>query len=610
MNLYLSRLQSLEKIIDRLKRRIDFLNKRSNRFSSLRLIVFISGVVLISIGFFLLKEAGWLMIILFLAGFSTLVHFHNRLLSGIGRSYVYLKIKEEHLARMNVDWDNIPAPIVNTPADEMSIERDLDIFGKYSLHNLIDTGISDEGSLLLRKWLSNYIPLNPDEIIMKQNIVRELSEHTEFRDKFLLKARLISVKFLQCRKISDWIKNSSITEPGPEIPGWLLPAASILIAVYITLFILSIIGLAGSAWFIFFLIYFLIYSSAQKKISKAIEESVSLESQLKKFTSLIIYIEKYSFGKCPNLKNFLKTLTEPEENAAGKLRNLQEIISKLLIRENPVIRIIVNVIFPYDIYFCKKLIRVKSEIENDISGWMMKLNELECYISLANFSYLNPDYSFPEIETKKENLLDIKSAGHPLISRNVKVSNDFKFEKENEIAIITGSNMSGKSTFLRAVGINLCLAYAGAPVNAEYFRASPMEIFTCIKISDSVVDGISYFYGEVKRLKKLLDEFENGNGLQKFFLIDEIFKGTNNKERLTGSRAFIKKLSELKGTGFITTHDLELVNLAGEIPTILNYHFREEIVNGKMVFDYKIHPGPCPTTNALKIMELSGLPVK
>ncbi len=268
-----------------------------------------------------------------------------------------------------------------------------------------------------------------------------------------------------------------------------------------------------------------------------------------------------------------------------------------------------NIFFPYDIFYTKKLLKVKSEILENINAWIFRFNELECYISLANFSYLNPDYTFPVIESVNENILDVKSIGHPLIKRINKVCNDFSFDAENEIVIITGSNMSGKSTFLRSVGINLCLAYSGGPVNANSMRISLCELFTCIKVNDSVVDGTSYFYAEVKKLKQLLDEFGNNNGLRKLFLIDEIFKGTNNKERLAGSRAFIKKLSELNGTGFISTHDLELVNLENEISNIENYHFREEIVNDQMIFDYKIHPGPCPTTNALRIMELAGLPV-
>jgi DNA mismatch repair ATPase MutS len=338
-----------------------------------------------------------------------------------------------------------------------------------------------------------------------------------------------------------------------------------------------------------------------------VEESSGLENQFKKFSILITYIEKLSYNNSPNVKKFLSPFTE--NNAPLKLKKLQKVITALLIRENPIVRLVVNIFFPYDIFFCKKLLALKYEMEKDIPVWLEKLNELECYISLSNFAYLNPDYIFPEIEFKKKNNFETRSMGHPLIKRSKKVCNDFSFTKDNEILIITGSNMSGKSTFLKTIGINLCLAHGGAPVNAAYFRTSLYELFTCIKVNDSVADGISYFYAEVKRLKELLDEFENEKHLEMFFLIDEIFKGTNNKERLTGSRSYIKKLSQLNGTGAVTTHDLELINLADEIPSITNYHFREDIIDGKMVFDYKIHNGPCPTTNALKIMELSGLPV-
>jgi DNA mismatch repair ATPase MutS len=180
---------------------------------------------------------------------------------------------------------------------------------------------------------------------------------------------------------------------------------------------------------------------------------------------------------------------------------------------------------------------------------------------------------------------------------------------EGEIAIVTGSNMSGKSTFLRSLGINVMLAYSGGPVNAEFFELPLLRTFTCIKVSDSVVDGISYFYAEVKRLKLLLDELAKEDERPVLFFIDEIFKGTNNIERLVGSRSFIKAISGRNGLGCISTHDLELVKLADEIKTITNYHFREEVKDGKMHFDYILRNGPCPTTNALRIMESEGLPI-
>jgi DNA mismatch repair ATPase MutS len=170
--------------------------------------------------------------------------------------------------------------------------------------------------------------------------------------------------------------------------------------------------------------------------------------------------------------------------------------------------------------------------------------------------------------------------------------------------------MAGKSTFLRSVGLNTCLAYAGAPVNADRLRLSLFRLFTCIKVSDSVQDGLSYFYAEVRRLKLLLDAVELRNEIPVLFLIDEIFRGTNNRERHIGSEAYIRSLSNNgNALGLIATHDLDLTKLADGIVGISNFHFREEIGDGRMVFDYLLRQGPCPTTNALKIMRIEGLPV-
>jgi DNA mismatch repair ATPase MutS len=159
------------------------------------------------------------------------------------------------------------------------------------------------------------------------------------------------------------------------------------------------------------------------------------------------------------------------------------------------------------------------------------------------------------------------------------------------------------------VGMNLALAYAGGVVNAQTLDTELFHLFTCIKISDSVTKGISYFYAEVQRLKALLTALEDDQPLPLFFCIDEIFRGTNNRERLIGSRAYIRALVGKHGTGLISTHDLELVKLADEMTAITNYHFRDDLVDGAMTFDYRLHPGPCPTTNALKVMRNAGLPV-
>jgi DNA mismatch repair ATPase MutS len=171
--------------------------------------------------------------------------------------------------------------------------------------------------------------------------------------------------------------------------------------------------------------------------------------------------------------------------------------------------------------------------------------------------------------------------------------------------------MSGKSTFLRTTGVNLLLAFSGAPVNADEMRLVLLRLFTCIQVSDSLSDGFSYFYAEVRRLKSLLNLLEEAQtGVPVFYLIDEIFRGTNNRERRIGSQSFVRALARLPGSGVISTHDLELVKLADGNQRILNYHFRDDVLDGRMIFDYKLRPGPSPSTNALKIMKNEGLPVE
>jgi DNA mismatch repair ATPase MutS len=196
-----------------------------------------------------------------------------------------------------------------------------------------------------------------------------------------------------------------------------------------------------------------------------------------------------------------------------------------------------------------------------------------------------------------------------LIADPARVTNDFTLQQMGEVIIITGSNMSGKSTFLRTVGANLALAYAGSTVSAQALECLPFRLFTSMNVSDSLSDGISFFYAEVRRLKALLEQLEMTHTLPLLFLIDEIFRGTNNRERQIGSRAYTQALAGKNGAGLISTHDLELAHLAENIPAVRNFHFREDIHDGKMVFDYQIRPGPSPTTNALRIMALAGLPV-
>jgi DNA mismatch repair ATPase MutS len=246
---------------------------------------------------------------------------------------------------------------------------------------------------------------------------------------------------------------------------------------------------------------------------------------------------------------------------------------------------------------------------------MDRLAEVEAASALATFAALHPSYRWPDplnIDPRRNGAqarLSTKGLAHPLIPETHRVPNDLALESLGTVLLVTGSNMSGKSTFLRTLGINLCLAQAGAPVCASFFEWTWVRLVCCIRVDDSLEAGLSFFYAEVKRLKTLLDATTDRARPPVLFLIDEIFKGTNNRERLIGSRSFITALSQSNGFGLVTTHDLELTDLDKTVPGLRNVHFQETVAAGALQFDYKLRPGPCPTTNALRIMELEGLPV-
>jgi len=237
-----------------------------------------------------------------------------------------------------------------------------------------------------------------------------------------------------------------------------------------------------------------------------------------------------------------------------------------------------------------------------------KTTLLEALCGLASFAWINPDYVLPEIREEGA-IFETQSLGHPLLSPEARVCNDFSLQKLGEVALITGSNMAGKSTFIKTVGINLCLAYAGGPVNARSLRTRLLRLHSCIRISDSISQGYSYFYAEVKCLQRLLEMLREDEAPPVLYLIDEIFRGTNNRERYLGSRSFVRSLAGARGSGLIATHDLELAKLEEETSAVRNLHFEDRVQKGRLEFDFLLRSGPSRSTNALKIMRLEGLPV-
>jgi MutS domain V len=609
-----SRVLALEHQIKRLQKRIAILDQESNRIGWTRVAIFFIGALLSLLAYFL---AGWWLLMIGAAAtltiFSIVAYFHGRINRSITRHKIWMQIKSTHIARINLEWDNIPTePFTDIPVNH-PFAIDLDIIGKHSLHRLINTAVLSEGSQRLQEWLLNTTP-DLQVIRQRQALIRELTPLTIFRDKLLMKSLLSSKSMSRTweqKNVLNWLNEQPSTRS--LLP--LLFVSLTLSVLTITLFILNIVQLIPQYWVMLLLLTILFLFVTKNQRGDLFEDAYQLRDRFAQLSLIFEYLETYHYGK----NQHLKALCEPfhrdhEHRPSPLLKKIARVATASTLQKNLLLWIIVNVLVPWDFYFAYRFQQYKSQLVARLPVWLHIWHELEALNSLANFAYLNPEYNLPQIDlyqNRDEHASPFRACGmgHPLIPANQKVINDFTINKLGEIDIITGSNMSGKSTFLRTVGINLCLANAGGPVNANLLQTSLFRIFTCIRMNDSVTEGYSYFYAEVKRLRKLLTEVESVNNMPLFFLIDEIFKGTNNRERRIGSESYISALVGNNCIGLISTHDLELVTLEQKLPDIRNYHFKEDVVHGEMVFDYILHEDPCPTTNALKIMQMEGLPV-
>ena len=587
----------------------------SDRYSWVRLGIFLGGVAFSIAAYGL---GGWWVclaaIVVSLVVFGVVAFYHGRLSGSIERHRAWLKFKRSQVARLTLHWPGIvyKAGSHFSGQTEHPFETDLDLTGERSIHHLLDIASTQEGSLRLREWLLTTTPDLPT-IRRRQALVGELAGLPLFRDKLNLKAALTTQEFgdqWEGRRLLAWLDRNRDT---PSLLRPLLLMAG-LCAATLGLFVLGRFDLVPSwLWLATFVIYAIIYNVNSEKTKTLLDDAYIITDGLARLKSVLIYLETYRTGRHVALADLLARLTDQPSRPSRQLRQSNWVLVGAGIQRNFVFWLVLNILVPWKFYFAHQLNRTKAELSRTLPGWLEVWFELEALNSLANFSYLNPGYTFPQVGEGvgyDRPVFEGRDLGHPLIAEDKKVCNDFSLPGLGEVIIVTGSNMAGKSSFLRTLGVNLVLAYAGGPVNARALHTASFRVFTCIKVSDSVTDGFSYFYAEVRRLKALLTALDQPGQPPLFFLIDEIFRGTNNRERLIGSRSYVRALVGRDGVGAISTHDLELVKLSDGNPQITNYHFREEVVDGLMTFDYRLRSGPSPTTNALKIMRLEGLPVE
>ena len=469
---------------------------------------------------------------------------------------------------------------------------DLDLFGSNSIFQFTNRTGTFLGKDALAKSLQE-IPTE-ESILKKQEAVKELSEKLNFRQHFQTLSLLAGTTEKEDLAIKNW------TEAISEKPKGFMQFFAILIPV------LLLISIAGSVFdwhpvftkltVFFFTLNLLLIGYFSQHILKEIGKSDRIANSLQQYSKMIHAFETEKFQSV-YLNDLQSKLQSNQKTAFQIVTNLANCFEKLNTIANLFVFIALNGTFQYHFWVYKKLLKWKENHQQDLWQFMEIIGEVEALNSLANFAYNNPEYQYPTITS---NQIKMEDLGHPLISKDKRVRNTIDFSKKRFV-ILTGSNMSGKSTFLRTVGINLVLSYAGAPIDAKQAIVYPLPLWVSMRLTDSLSDSESFFFAEVKRLKQIVTEAEKQ---PIFVLLDEILKGTNSDDKKTGTIGVIEKLHKLNVTGMIATHDLEVCKTTdNHLQTMENKCFEVEIINNELHFDYKLKSGICQNKNATFIMK-------
>lgn len=584
------------------------LSKVLHRISYLRLFIFVVSSALL-IYFFSLNLITPILIFLPLSivCFSLVIAHHNKT-AFIKKHTDFLKsINESEILREKCNLEEFDTGHTFIDPNH-PYTSDLDIFGQHSIFQLVNRTTTESGMISLSEWLTEPAPIH--EIHGRQDAIKELAQRLDWRQDFQASGMHYQNKKSDYNKLLEWV----------AAPAVLLKYRQIYIATAIILSVLSLLGLYFSILYLRyiyllpFISVLIVNSLILRKVKTPAEDIVETSQEnlntLRGYRTLIHKIESEGFKskKLCGLQSILIKGKYSAYNEINRLCRLLEFSQQKSISKHPIngnyFYSIVNSFLLLDIYLIIGTEKWKSKNKAFLRSWADAVSEFEAMNSLAGYSYSNPSYTFPAI-TEKNNCVHFESLGHPLINGDKRVCNHFHSEGHGDVVMITGSNMGGKSTFLRTVGVNIVLALAGAPCCAKYGQVSNLKLFTSMRTQDNLKEGISSFYAELDRIEKMLTLMERSHNV--FFLLDEMFKGTNSQDRHKGGFSLINQISTLKTSGIIATHDIELAKLSENKKLVTNYSFNSEIKDDSMYFSYELHPGICNDFNASALMKKSGI---
>lgn len=565
------------------------LQKKATLLSWSRIVFFATAVYLFYLMMYQRNESlGW-WAFLALVVFIVAVNRYLKLQAKIKYHKTYQQINDDEIAFLEGTKTFANGEEFQNPQHAFSY--DLDLFGRNSIFQFINR----TGTFLGKNQLAQDLQTISfkERIQHRQEAIQELAIKIDFRQQFQTLAHLADTSEQEDQAIKNWSTSKA------EQPNSLFKVFAILVPV---LFFVSFIALifdlhplATKLTTFFFSMNLLLSGLMSGFISKEIGKSDKIANSLQQYAQMIEVFETTQF-QSKALQNIQSKLKTTDEQATKVMSDLANLFEKLNTIANLFIFIAFNGTFQYHFWVYQRLLQWKQKNQNYLWNWIQVIGEVESLNSLANFAYNNQEYTYPQIS----NEIKFTQLGHPLLSKEKRVRNSIDFSKQSFV-ILTGSNMSGKSTFLRTVGINLVLSYVGAPIDAEKAVVSPLPLWVSMRLTDSLSDSESFFFAEVKRLKEIVTAAEKQ---PIFVLLDEILKGTNSDDKKTGTVGVIEKLHQYQVKGMIATHDLEVCATTDNYPNdMVNKRFEVEIINNELHFDYTLKDGICQNKNATFIMK-------
>ncbi|WP_304245400.1 MutS family DNA mismatch repair protein [Phocaeicola plebeius] len=590
-NHYTERLSLTEGQLQQVKKQIF-------RISMLRLALFIAGIA----GLYFFFNQTTLLIICICLTFLPLfilVKIHNRFFIRKEWLETQARIIQEELQALSGDYSSFEdgKEYVNP---EHPYSFDLDIFGRRSLFQSINRTCTFFGKNRLAKWLQNHLH-EKTSIEKRQEMVREISEHTLFREQFCVAGLVHHGQSSDGEKIQAWSQS-----PAQYLhAGWVKAFIWGVPVINSLLLITSLAGWTSFSWLGLSFGIFLVLSFGIIKRATYIQETYGKQLKSLNGYARLIALAKAENWKSAGMQELMERFNLNGQSPIQALQQLSKELDRLDLRNNQFLYVLLEGSIFFQLQEIVRIERWKARYGQHISKWLETVGELDALCSLGTFAYNHPQYTYPEL-TEKPFCFLATQMGHPLMPASQCVKNDATIPSRPFFLIITGANMAGKSTYLRTIGVNYLLACIGAPVCCERLKLHPNQLITSLRTSDSLSNNESYFFAELKRLKRIIDLLNQGQQL--FIILDEILKGTNSMDKQKGSFDLIRQFMQLKANGIIATHDLLLGGLIKQFPEeIRNYCFEADIKENELTFSYKLREGVAQNMNACFLMKKMGI---